>query len=247
MSKVLVTESYLTDIGNAIRGKNKSTDKYKPGEMADAIKNIVGSNGDNIEFLNYVELKNQYIDTGITPEPTYLYNYSFRASAVEDYVALLGCRISSGESKSFGILQTPESGKIRLDFDDPDINGSSTTVNASQTLTTLDHSIYRFYGNRETIYASAIPGYEQYTKKDISASTTSGLTASVYLGAYHRQDNNSAIFANPDLKIYGFRITNADTLIGNFIPVSCNGIKGMYETVKSQFHGVDGTITPVSL
>ena len=30
MSKVLVTESYLTDIGNAIRAKNKSTTKYKP-------------------------------------------------------------------------------------------------------------------------------------------------------------------------------------------------------------------------
>lgn len=40
MSKVLVTESYLTDIGNAIRSKNSSTDKYKPGEMANAIKNI---------------------------------------------------------------------------------------------------------------------------------------------------------------------------------------------------------------
>ena len=41
MSKVLVTESYLTDIGNAIRAKNKSTDKYKPSEMAKAIDSIV--------------------------------------------------------------------------------------------------------------------------------------------------------------------------------------------------------------
>lgn len=40
MSKVLVTESYLTDIGNAIRSKNSSTDKYKLSEMAAAIKNI---------------------------------------------------------------------------------------------------------------------------------------------------------------------------------------------------------------
>lgn len=30
MSKVLVTESYLTDIGNAIRAKSNSTTKYKP-------------------------------------------------------------------------------------------------------------------------------------------------------------------------------------------------------------------------
>ena len=37
LSKVLVTESYLTDIGKAIRSKNGSTTKYKPKEMAPAI------------------------------------------------------------------------------------------------------------------------------------------------------------------------------------------------------------------
>ena len=40
MSKVLVTESYLTDIGNAIRSKNGGSTKYKPSEMANAINNI---------------------------------------------------------------------------------------------------------------------------------------------------------------------------------------------------------------
>lgn len=40
MSKVLVTESYLTDISNAIRNKNGGSTKYKPSEMAAAIKNI---------------------------------------------------------------------------------------------------------------------------------------------------------------------------------------------------------------
>lgn len=37
MSKVLVDEANLTAIGNAIRSKNSSTDKYKPSEMAAAI------------------------------------------------------------------------------------------------------------------------------------------------------------------------------------------------------------------
>lgn len=40
MSKVLVTESYLTDIGNAIRSKNGGSTRYKPSEMAAAINNI---------------------------------------------------------------------------------------------------------------------------------------------------------------------------------------------------------------
>lgn len=37
MSKVLVTDTYLTNIGNAIRGKNGATTKYKPSEMPAAI------------------------------------------------------------------------------------------------------------------------------------------------------------------------------------------------------------------
>ena len=42
MSKVLVNESSLTGIANAIRGKNGSTDTYKPSEMAAAITAISG-------------------------------------------------------------------------------------------------------------------------------------------------------------------------------------------------------------
>lgn len=47
MSKVLVTESYLIDISNAIRRKNGSSTKYKPSEMAAAIKAITTGNQDN--------------------------------------------------------------------------------------------------------------------------------------------------------------------------------------------------------
>lgn len=42
MSKVLVTESYLEDIGDAIRIKSDSEDTYTPAEMANAILNIPG-------------------------------------------------------------------------------------------------------------------------------------------------------------------------------------------------------------
>ena len=45
MSKVLVNESSLTGIANAIRGKNGSTDTYKPSEMAAAITAISGGGG----------------------------------------------------------------------------------------------------------------------------------------------------------------------------------------------------------
>lgn len=40
MAKVLVTDTHLTNIANAIRNKKGSSDTYKPSEMANAISNI---------------------------------------------------------------------------------------------------------------------------------------------------------------------------------------------------------------
>lgn len=42
MAKVLVTESYLEDIGDAIRAKLETQDTYKPSQMANAIGQISG-------------------------------------------------------------------------------------------------------------------------------------------------------------------------------------------------------------
>ena len=65
MSKVLVNESSLTGIANAIRGKNGSTTTYKPSEMAAAITAISGGGSGpdipeeafvisgNCDYLNY--------------------------------------------------------------------------------------------------------------------------------------------------------------------------------------------------
>lgn len=59
MAKVLVSETNLTAIGNAIREKNGESTKYKPGEMAAAISAITTGGGDKItiggrpgDFLN---------------------------------------------------------------------------------------------------------------------------------------------------------------------------------------------------
>lgn len=52
MSKVLVNESSLTGIANAIRGKNGSATTYKPSEMAAAITAISGAAEPVIEALS---------------------------------------------------------------------------------------------------------------------------------------------------------------------------------------------------
>ena len=50
MAKVLVNESSLTGIADAIRGKNGSTDTYKPSEMAAAITAISGGGGSGVDI-----------------------------------------------------------------------------------------------------------------------------------------------------------------------------------------------------
>lgn len=52
MSKVVVTESYLSDIAEAIRSKNGSSSTYRPGQMAAAIAAIPTGGDVDIEALN---------------------------------------------------------------------------------------------------------------------------------------------------------------------------------------------------
>ena len=53
MSKVLVTESYLEDIAEAIRTKTGGTDTYTPGEMAAGVLSIpAGGGGGLLEQLS---------------------------------------------------------------------------------------------------------------------------------------------------------------------------------------------------
>lgn len=54
MANVLVNEDSLTGIANAIRGKNGSTDTYKPSEMAEAISAISGGSGPSIPDSAFV-------------------------------------------------------------------------------------------------------------------------------------------------------------------------------------------------
>jgi hypothetical protein len=52
---VVVLDDTLTNIANAIRGKNGSSDKYKPGQMANAIDNIsAGGTGTPREIIDGV-------------------------------------------------------------------------------------------------------------------------------------------------------------------------------------------------
>ncbi|MCI6300301.1 MAG: leucine-rich repeat domain-containing protein [Megasphaera elsdenii] len=66
MSKVLVTESYLTDIGNAIRSKNSSTDRYKPSEMAGAINDITTQDNTVLNSILNRSISGNYVNDDLT-------------------------------------------------------------------------------------------------------------------------------------------------------------------------------------
>lgn len=69
MSKVLVTESYLSDIGDAIRARNGGTTKYKPAEMAAAIKSLTGGSGQDNTVLNSIldrSISGDYVNNDLT-------------------------------------------------------------------------------------------------------------------------------------------------------------------------------------
>lgn len=73
MSKVLVNETSLTAIGNAIRDKNGKSDKYKPSEMAAAIGAIETGGGGDIEVEPIV----------LTGNCSYICSYGIASAYIE--------------------------------------------------------------------------------------------------------------------------------------------------------------------
>ena len=82
MSKVLVTESYLTAIGNAIRSKNNSTDKYKPSAMAAAIKNIKTQDNTAVNSIIDRTISGDYTNNEVTSVGKYAFISCFNLKTV---------------------------------------------------------------------------------------------------------------------------------------------------------------------
>ena len=82
MSKVLVTESYLTDIGNAIRSKNGGSTKYKPSEMAAAIKNIKTQDNTAVNGIIDRTISGDYTNNEVTSVDKYAFAFCFNLKTV---------------------------------------------------------------------------------------------------------------------------------------------------------------------
>lgn len=82
MSKVLVTESYLTDISNAIRSKNGDSTKYKPSEMAAAIKNIKTQDNTAVNGIIDRTISGDYTNNEATSVGKYAFAFCLNLKAV---------------------------------------------------------------------------------------------------------------------------------------------------------------------
>ena len=82
MSKVLVTESYLTDISNAIRSKNGGSTKYKPSEMAAAIKNIKTQDNTAVNSIIDRTISGDYTNNEATSVGKYAFTFCFNLKTV---------------------------------------------------------------------------------------------------------------------------------------------------------------------
>lgn len=78
MAKGLVTDTYLTDIANAIRAKNGSTTPYKLSEMSAAIENISTKVKPNyVSFYNCKDstIDLSWLDTSNIKSMSYMFNH----------------------------------------------------------------------------------------------------------------------------------------------------------------------------
>lgn len=131
--KVLVTETYLSDIAAAIREKNGSEDTYLPSAMSEAIREISGSSFDGkpiscgtAQTANAQSLK---IDFEMDKEPERMFVFLISTDSYPTGNAVIG--IQSGSVK---IVSTDYSDIYATVLN----NGTVTTID-------LDGAAYGYY------------------------------------------------------------------------------------------------------
>ena len=228
MSKVLVTESYLTDIGNAIRAKNKGTDKYKPNEMAGAIKalaldnSVVIQSNDAWKYAVDPALEHQSITvkvnadligdntTGYTSkttfDPTIKSNFGYIAGKIKQTVD------STNHIINFSAGPVTETDKLIQDGWAPVyiISTSQYSKNYYTTTTPDDVNSFKSISSSDNIENILICGY--YTKDNST-------------GKLSPVDSDKNYVGNQLLSTYTKKIKNTyATSIGDYAFNSCSAL-----------------------
>lgn len=136
MAKVIINDSTLTAIGDAIRSKTNSTETYKPSEMPQAISSIASNSNDLVETisgLNYSNLSNE--------EVMRILNIIKEIEPLFSGIYSVGAYLFYGQEKITDI-HIPE-GITELDYSCFNQCNNLVNVNLSNTITHIRDNAFR--------------------------------------------------------------------------------------------------------
>lgn len=216
MAKVLVNDSSLTSIADAIREKTGGTDTYKPSEMAGAIASITtGGEAPEYTQVSYIKFNaDMRFDTEIIGNQ-------------DTKIKIVYTRDSDGAFYMYGVANSGNTASITAYLS----SGGTWRFGAKG-------ASYNVAVNEDLVH-TAIVSKTSITRVG-TTSSFSGVAdfetiGSIILGAC-RNPNGAVGVAQYIGKIYEFKIWDGDTLVLDFKPcVNSDGIYGFYDEVKQKF------------
>lgn len=225
MAIVTTDSRYYSEIADAIRAVNGSSDSYTPAQMAAAILALVDSGylPRGYTLLEYiVSTGTQYIDTGFKPnqDTTVIADVSLASTGTQ---TIFGARTSSS-AKTFSLIWM-NSGYYRMHY-----NNGYTNFTAGLSDPTVRHTI-RYEKNELTIGDASLSRTYASFQCDYNLmllAVNTANTVSLYTSA----------------KLYACQIYDNGILVRQYVPcINPDGEVGMYDIVNGQFYGNAGTGT----
>lgn len=257
MPNVLVNDEYLSDIADAIRAKNGSSDTYTPGQMAGAIEDIEGGGGSTLITKSITE--NGTCDATDDSADGYsevTVNVTGRrlpdAYTEVEYLSVS----TSGPYINTGVLNGSQS-YFELDAKYDSSPSSNSGLFGCMYGSEFVVNTYRdvFYANCGDGRAVVPSGSHQLRHKFVanangiyideclmhSANWNNHCDKPYYLFAFYYDDNTT--YKASYARVYSCKIYNGSDLVRDFVPCCRNSDNepGMYDLVNGVFYDNDGT------
>lgn len=197
MTKVLITEDYLTNIGNSIRKENQTTTKYKPSEMANAIET------NNANVSTRISAETEILNTQTGKLSNILTALKGKASGGENSVETCTVRVAVDQygqnSNNYTVMYIDVSDTGQLEFKTVTIkkatnltntNGVSADINVVKGSLMVAHS----EGNA-VCTAPGMEYYENVTKLLAIPISAGGTTYSTIICQIGQEDSGEAVFS----------------------------------------------------